>query len=615
MQEIVQTLARMICRSRSASTLAGTRHLSAMVMLALSVAFFARPGLAIGPVIRLSGNLGGIVADTEGRPQMGAAVILFNHQAKLVQRVLTDDRGTFGFGSLPPDSYSVRVTLNRFLPAFRDHIYIQPGTDRFLGVSLSSLFSSIQLMPVSSIPAALMSDDWKWALRTSSASRPVTRILPIGPSLRVQRASTLFHETRGLVNISGGDSGSGARGETDLGTMFALETTMAGSSHLQLAGNVGYARASGLPSAAFRTSFSRDFGAFSPEVTITMRQIYLPGHAAVAGGPESDSLPPLRTLSASVHEKLQLADALTAEYGFEWDGVSLVDRLHYFSPYARMTLALPRGQIDMTYTSGNARPELGMSGVGENDALFRDLHALAMVPRVSMQAGRFQIQRGENYELGMTQPLGKNREVRISAYRESVSNAALSISGDHLSSFGGDVIPDFFSSAVVFNAGNFHTQGYTASVKQHLGENYDLTLMYGSVGVLTARSSLLSEASADQLRQLIEAQRRNALTVQTNGTIRHSGTHYAASYQWLDSKAATSAQLYSTESVRPEPGLDLLIRQPMPAFISLPGHMQLTAEVRNLLAQGYLPIALPDGRRLLLVNTPRSFRGGVSFSF
>ena len=40
-----------------------------------------------------------------------------------------------------------------------------------------------------------------------------------------------------------------------------------------------------------------------------------------------------------------------------------------------------------------------------------------------------------------------------------------------------------------------------------------------------------------------------------------------------------------------------------------------SAEVRNMLAQGYLPITGADGRRLLLVQSPRALRGGFSFIF
>jgi hypothetical protein len=36
---------------------------------------------------------------------------------------------------------------------------------------------------------------------------------------------------------------------------------------------------------------------------------------------------------------------------------------------------------------------------------------------------------------------------------------------------------------------------------------------------------------------------------------------------------------------------------------------------RNIRAQGYVPLNAADGQRILLVETPRSFRGGLSFIF
>jgi hypothetical protein len=43
--------------------------------------------------------------------------------------------------------------------------------------------------------------------------------------------------------------------------------------------------------------------------------------------------------------------------------------------------------------------------------------------------------------------------------------------------------------------------------------------------------------------------------------------------------------------------------------------MEASADLRNLLAQGYLPLSAAGGQRLLLVQTPRSVRGGLSFIF
>ena len=89
-----------------------------------------------------------------------------------------------------------------------------------------------------------------------------------------------------------------------------------------------------------------------------------------------------------------------------------------------------------------------------------------------------------------------------------------------------------------------------------------------------------------------------------------------ASYQWTgDHRWAMPGHLYSTQAVRPMPGLNLYIRQPIPGLGILPWRVEATADLRNLLAQGYLPIGVTGGQQVLLVETPRSFRGGLSFIF
>jgi hypothetical protein len=61
--------------------------------------------------------------------------------------------------------------------------------------------------------------------------------------------------------------------------------------------------------------------------------------------------------------------------------------------------------------------------------------------------------------------------------------------------------------------------------------------------------------------------------------------------------------------------LNVYIRQPIPGFSMLPWRMEATADLRNMLAQGYLRLGMADGQSVLLVETPRSFRGGLSFIF
>src|ERR1700759_5254221 len=95
--------------------------------------------------IALSGAITGVVSDGFGVRQMGATVFLFNRQDRQLQKLQTDAKGEFHFAGLLPEFYSVRVSLATFLPAFKRDILVQPGMRSDLHISLSTLFSTIQL--------------------------------------------------------------------------------------------------------------------------------------------------------------------------------------------------------------------------------------------------------------------------------------------------------------------------------------------------------------------------------------------------------------------------------------------------------------------------------------
>jgi hypothetical protein len=595
----------------------------AIAILVAGLVCLSLPCSAVAPA-KLSGGITGLVRDGVGIPQMGATVLLFTHEDRLFARSLTDEKGGFSFLSLMPDIYSIRVSLRSFVPVFRDNIVVQPGVRSVLNVNLTTLFSTIQLVTPPPGERALMSDDWKWVLRSASATRPILRLLPkfdpnFDPDRPARHATAVFSETRGMVKLSGGDGGqvSGFSNEADLGTAFAFATSLFGSNQVAVSGNLGYTAQSGMASAGFRTSYTRNLGGISPVVSLTMRQLSMPHLGeALAGGPATaGDLPPLRTMSISLGDEARLSDSVELQYGFSLDSVSFLDRLHYFSPYARLSYALPdSGKLDVSYTSGNARPDLGGSPTALDSELQRDISALSLVPRLSLRDGRAKVQRGEDLEVGYSRKIG-SRTYRLSGYKEHVTNAALTIVAPGGIYAGGDILPDLFSSSSTFNAGEYQTLGYTASVTQNLGDNFNVSVIYGSVGVLAPRSDELTTENPDELRSLIHAGRRNAVTTRTSGTVRKSGTHFIASYQWMDQRAVTPAQMYSTQSMRPEAGLNIYVRQPIPTFFSLPWRMEASADLRNMLAQGYLPMSFANGQRLLLVQTPRSIRGGLSFIF
>ena len=86
----------------------------------------------------------------------------------------------------------------------------------------------------------------------------------------------------------------------------------------------------------------------------------------------------------------------------------------------------------------------------------------------------------------------------------------------------------------------------------------------------------------------------------------------SADYGWTDFHALMPAHVFLTQTSNQDMGVNVFVRQPLPAF--LPWRMEMTAELRNLLAQGYLPLG-GVGVRSVLTNSPRTVRGGLSFIF
>ncbi len=592
-------------------------------MLGGACILFSGSSQAAAP-IRLAGAITGIVREAgSNAPQMGAVVQVYNRQDRLIEKALTNERGNFQFAGLLPDVYSIRVTLATFVPAIRRNIQVQPGMRSVLSVNLSNLFSTIQFSYPPIDNGSVMTDDWKWVLRSAPSMRPVLRFAEETASSATatrqtrESRSTVFSDTRGIVKVSAGDGGlsTGIGNEASLGTAFALATSLYGNSMLQVSGNVGYGSQSGAPTASFRTSYSRDLGLGSPEVSLTMRQLFMPARLGAAITGNDAALPMMRTMSAGYDDRTQISDELEIQYGFTLDSVQFLDRLNYFSPYARMTYSFgDAGDLEFAYTSGNGRPDLAGSGAQDAD-LQRDLSTLALFPNVTLKDGRSKVQRGQEYEMTYSRKVG-SRTYSATAYRESISNAAITIVAPNGLYSAGDILPDMFSGSSVFNGGDHQTAGYLASVTQNVGEHVSATLTYGSDGVMTVEKRELVSDSPDDLRRMIRAGRRHAATARIAATSPWTGTHLIASYQWSgDHRWAMPGNMYSTRAVRPMPGLNIYVRQPIPGLSMLPWRMEATADLRNLLAQGYLPLTTAGGQSLLLVETPRSFRGGLSFIF
>src|SRR5271169_29905 len=137
--------------------------MAAVLVLAASAA--AKPGF---------GTISGVVLDPSGTPQMGASVWLISEDAggRTISQFLSNQHGAFLIDHLKPGKYSVRVSLVGFLPAIESHIAVMANLTTTLRVQVDSVFASLDtLRRKPDAPAE--PDDWKWGLRSSTATRAV----------------------------------------------------------------------------------------------------------------------------------------------------------------------------------------------------------------------------------------------------------------------------------------------------------------------------------------------------------------------------------------------------------------------------------------------------------
>ena len=596
-------------RARALRRCLGRRLAIAGIALGLGLSNFS---FAASPN-PLAGEILGQVKNAAGVAQMGATIYLYNRYDEMVRKGLSNENGRFVFDALAPDLYSIRVILASFVPAERRNISVLPSSENRLDINLTSVLSTVSLTSSPASPGTLMTDDWKWVLRTSQATRPVLRLLPefgTRPPVSSSAHSLAFSNTTGVLKLSAGDGVSFARGaQQDLGTAFAVATSLAGAGRVQLSGNVGYAVDSSMPGAGIRTSYTRSSTEGSnPEFVVTARQIYLAPRAGTG-----DSAPALRTLSADFLDRVAVAENLMVDYGFDYQTIAYIRRLNNVSPFLRATYdAGTRGRVRAGFSAGATPTELLARDDEKNGSLDQDFVALAALPQVSRSDSQPVLQRTQSLEIAWERIAG-SRTYSLGAYQETVSNAAFMLSAPVNFLPVADLMPDLSSRSSIFNIGSYQRTGFTAAVKQSLGERAEAVLAAGRTGVLLANAGDASYADSQELRAGIHQGQRYWVTLRMSGTVPRAGTRISTSYGWTDFGVLMPAHLFITQASYQDMGVNVYIRQPLPIG-GMPWRLEATADFRNLLAQGYLPVG-GTGTRSVLTNSPRAVRGGLNFIF
>jgi len=231
-------------------------------------------------------------------------------------------------------------------------------------------------------------------------------------------------------------------------------------------------------------------------------------------------------------------------------------------------------------------------------------------PRVSMANYSTTVERAHHNELSISHRAGKTK-MQLAAYADRVADPALTGAG-MIGTEGGEILPDLNSGTFTYRGRNLDTQGMRLVLQRKLTSDLTATLDYSYGGVLD-----LGKADADlqDARRDMQVRDRHALAGKLSGTLPRAKTRWIASYRWTSGSALTPVDWFNASPGQAEPYLNIFVRQPIPGTGFLPVHMDAIIDLRNLLAQGYVPVMGQDGHTVYLVQSARSVRGGVAFTF
>ncbi len=547
-----------------------------------AVLVLALPGWAASRTSSLSG----IVRAPDGTPQMGAVVEVFASASRTFT-TFTDGNGYYSIPGLRPGLYNLRASATSFLPVFREHVDLRLGAASVVNLTLSTIFDTFDVIPRTD---STQNDDWQWTLR-SVARRPILRA--IDPTALAERREPVMKA--GVSFVAGSDS-QGYGGDADATTQFSFEHSVLSSGMFAFDGNVGYGETS--PAAVLRASYLQELANGStPEISFTARRL-APPDPALRGTA-------LNTFSLRVADSMALGDVIELKFGSELQTLQFIRRTSALLPFGSAEVHLsPNTVAAYRYSSSSPVSRLA----SEREAL--PIEPMQVGPRISVNGFAPELQRGAHHEVSLAHRTGKNN-MMLAVYRDSLRDPALTGVGAPVAD-SGQVLADPYSGTFTYQGADYRANGMRAVYQRKFADGYEATFDYAYGGALEFNQL---PANLESSRDSMHTTMRQAIAGGFSGVLPACRTKWTASYKWTSGHVLTPVDSFDSSPGQTDPFLNIVLRQPIPRMGVLPAHMEALLDLHNLLAEGYIPVMGQDHRTVYLVQSARSFRGGVAITF
>ena len=529
----------------------------------------------------------GVVRDTQGVAQMGAMVEVLSVGATSAGTTFTDMNGRYRIENLMPGRYAVRATAALFVPAIRENLRLATGMRATVNLTLSTLSNPTGWLPAERRKANEPGDDWTWTLR-SLANRPILRMMGDGSVVLVSAdsaESTHRAPVKARALMSGGNGGFGQGG---VQTVVALDRAMQDGSDGML--RLGLVGAGNAAATEIDAGYERQSGLGRESRMVV----------SYASHPEmmSSGNAGLQTMRMASAEKMQFGDSVEVEAGGAVVAIHTTGTALAAQPFVRVTVH-PIDGWSVGYRMATTRDLQGFDGL---DSIATE------APVVTACGEKLCSESGTHQEIGVSRKAGGG-SFEAAIYRDAIGRASIAGTGAMSAAdlAGSNAIVDTATGSFRFLSAGYTTNGVRFTLSEPLSASLWAALEYESGAAMAAES-----AGAEGAPQLYAAT-ASAATIAVRGRELRTGTNLRAVYRWQPRHLVTAVGPYTDLS--DQAFLSFELRQAVRCGGILPPGFEATIDVTNLLAQGYQPYLSADGRTLYLAQTPRTIRGGLSFTF
>jgi len=530
---------------------------------------------------------------------MGASVEVIPEATGILSTVdlLTNTQGIFRGERLAPGFYTVRVTLAGFLPTLEKHVRITANLTTVVRIQLESMFTSLEQLRRQPSTANIETDDWKWVLRSASATRPVLQWIDKDAVTGANgSAETRGGQPRMQLEFTEGARrpGSVSNLASSPATAFAYDQKLGGTGSLVVAGQMSYEDEA--PAGGIATIWlpSGSLGA-GPHTALVMREARL--------GPAG---PTFRGVRIDQGGTVSFGDRMALRYGGEYVLVGLGAAASSMRPRLELdTRVSEMWRTALIYASQPGAPGVLEPGEGESGSLTAALNELDAFPALLWRGGHPALQGGSHEEMAAERKLGTSGKLQIAAFHDDNRHVAVFGRGRNLPA--ADYFQDYFSNGFAYDGGSSSSWGTRIALREKLDGDVELTAVYAFAGALTP-----GEAADGALRDALRTVARHSLGANISARVPHLATKLNAGYKWINGVTVSRVDGYGESLFQLDPYMHVGVRQALPKFG--PGRWEAIADCNNLLAQGYVPVSSRDGRTVL-VPAFRTFRGGLSLQF